>query len=234
MEPNGQTQPLEIEDFSGGLTENWYDSGPNRYQAADNFVITVDRKLDERPGSVPFDPVNYILPGNPRRVDGLFTYINESKLAVNQGRDIYVIPDSYLGWQTQVSGWSRVVGPSGNEAIGSGQAFSQTVMSEYAHQMYFTNETQPIPSKVFRDGTVTVANPNPTGAYTARTAGLPRVFNAAPYNDVCVVNVPPRSPCSMCRSSSTVDTHCLTHSCHALLLCCVMPSPALNCSDSSC
>ena len=80
MEQPMQIQPLELQDFSGGLTDNWFDSGPTRYQAADNFFITVDRKLQERFGTVPYDPVNYILPVSPRRIDGLFTYINESKI----------------------------------------------------------------------------------------------------------------------------------------------------------
>ncbi len=159
-----QIQPLELADFSGGLTDNWFDSGPTRYAAADNFLITVDRKLQMRPGTIPFDPLNYLLPGQPRRVDSLFTYINESKLLVNQGRDVFVLPDVYTGNQT----WQRVTGPSGNEAIGAGQIYAQTTMGEFAHQLYFNNDSQPIPTRIYRDQ---------NNIYQVRTAGLPRVYN---------------------------------------------------------
>lgn len=177
-------QPLELVDFSGGMTDNWFDSAPNRYEKAENFFITIDRKLQERWGTVPFDPLNYILPGLPRRIDGLFTYINESRIAVNQGRDIFVIPETYQGWGSGNYGWSRVTGPSGNEAIGAGSSYAQTIMSEWQHQMYFTNDSQPIPSRVYRDGTNT---------YQARTAGLPRAFINPNYNSVtllqtCITN----------------------------------------------
>lgn len=170
-----QIQPLELSDFSGGLTDNFFDSGPTRYAAADNFLITVDRKLQMRPGTIPFDFVNYLIPGQPRRVDALFTYINESKLCVNQGRDIFVLPDVYTGTQS----WQRVVGPSGNEAIGAGQVYAQTTYGEYGRQVYFNNDSQPIPARMYRDQNNT---------YQVRTSGLPRLYNNPLWTTVSLLN----------------------------------------------
>lgn len=178
MSDGAQVQPLDISDFSGGITENWFDSGSTRYRAADNFYITVDKKLAERQGTIPFDPLNYLLPGQPCRVDALFTYINESRLLVNQGRRISVLPENYAGWGSGVVGWTPVTGPSGNEALGAGQAYAQTVMGEFNHQMYFTNDSKPIPSRLYRDE---------NNIYQVRTAGLPRVQNQPYY----VVPPPP-------------------------------------------
>lgn len=165
---NGQVQPFEIKDFSGGLTDNYFEGGPNRYQRANNFLITVDRKAIERPGTVPFDPVNYILPGQPRRVDSLFTYINESRMMVNQARDIFVIPETYAGWGSGSSGWTAVTGPSGNPALGAGGTYNQTVIGEFNHMQWLTNDFFPIPARLYRDQ---------NNANQARTAGLPRAWS---------------------------------------------------------
>ena len=175
-------QPFEVEDFSGGLTENFFDSGPTRYATADNFLITVDRKLQVRPGSIPFDPVNYLLPGQPRRVDALFTYINETRLLVNQGRTILSLPE--------VSNpvWTPIVGPTGNEALSAGQSYSVVSMAEFQHQAYFTSDVFALPVRIYHDE---------TNVYVARTAGLPRVQNNPVYNDTsllakCIVYTPMR------------------------------------------
>jgi hypothetical protein len=179
-------QPLELIDFSGGLTENYYDSTPNRYKAANNFIITVDKKLQMRPGMVPFDFVNYKT-GNSNRVDALFTLVNETRLIVNQGRELYVMPENVVS-----PTWTRLAGPSGNPALGAGlpswlgappfntasvgSAFSTqfglTTAAEFQHQLWVTQDSQPIPSRVYRDS---------SNNYAVRTAGLPRLWNAPNY-----------------------------------------------------
>ncbi len=51
LSPQGtQPQALEINDFSGGITDNFVAGPPNYYKNADNFVITTDNKLLTRPG----------------------------------------------------------------------------------------------------------------------------------------------------------------------------------------
>lgn len=172
-----QLQPMDVDDFSGGLTDNWFDDGPNRYAAADNFLITVDRKLAQRPGTITFDSVNYAL--GSRRIDALRTFINETKILGFQSRDAYYIPDVGVS-----PVWTRLTGPSGNEALGAGSPYTQYSQGEYNHQMWVTNTDQPIPSRIYRDQNL---------AYQVRTAGLPRARSQNPMNDslllgLCIAN----------------------------------------------
>lgn len=178
--PIPQLQPFEITDYSGGMTDNVFDSDVNRYAFADNFLITVDRKLMLRPGTIPFDFTNYLLPGQPRRVDAMFTYINESKLLVNQGRDIIVMPDVF----TSTPAWTTLAGPGGANALAAGSSYSIATMGEFGRQLWIANDAQGLVSRVYRDS---------SNVHQVRTAGLPRVFVQSTYNDVnllakCITN----------------------------------------------
>src|SRR4051812_32933427 len=115
--PIQQQPPLEVNDFSGGKTDNFLMGGPTRYLDADNFLVTVDKKLELRPGSDLFDPINYVLPGNPGRINTLFTVFNETKLIAHRGQDLfYLKPD-----------WTQLTGPTGNLCIP--QAGTDTVLN---------------------------------------------------------------------------------------------------------
>jgi hypothetical protein len=174
-----QAQPLEIIDFSGGITDNFFDSGPSRGMAFHNFFVTVDRKLEQRGAFVPFSDTACVPPGPLKRSDALLLFINESKIFLGQGRDIYVLPEA-----DAAPSWTRLVGPSGNQALGAGGEYSVFSTSEFQHQIYVTNDSQPIPTRIYRD---TLLN------YQARTAGLPKVQLPNPWSDAsltakCIAN----------------------------------------------
>lgn len=152
-------KPLDMSEFSGGLTDNFFDGGPSQYFEADNLQITVDKNLQGRPGTRVIDPVAYQLPIQVR-VSSLFTYINESLLLAQAERTIY----SY----TPGIGLSPILGPNGtNESLGAGDQYSSVVSFEWNRHIYFASDALPIPSKIFRDT---------NNAYQVRTVGLPRAF----------------------------------------------------------
>ena len=171
-------QPLEIVDFSGGVTENILGGDPRRYAKADNLLITVDKMLVGRPAIVPIDNTNYILPSGHVAVNGMYSVINETILFAQSARNLYYIPAS-------TSVWTSVLGPSGNEPIQGGDSTAQTTFGEYGRQVYFASDgglggQGILPSKIYRDTTNT---------WQALTAGLPRSFAPASFNNVTLLNV---------------------------------------------
>lgn len=155
-------QPLEFVDFSGGLTDNFLQGDPKRYASADNFQITVDKKLKSRSGTTVYDPTAYRLGSSISRVSGLFLGISESILFAHANRDIYTqSPDSRYG-----TAWSKILGPTGNEAVSGGTNYSQLTNGEFQRQNYFTTDYGVQPGKVFRDQ---------NNQWKAVTAGLPKM-----------------------------------------------------------
>lgn len=158
-----------MNDFSGGLTENFLQGDPKRYQKADNFVITVDKKLQSRDGTIPYDLTGYVL-SEGMRVAGLFTGINEGYLFGHTGRDFYTqSPDSRYG-----TAWSRITGPTGNEALGGGGRYSQVTTGEFQRQIYYTSSKGVLPGKLYRDS---------NNAWKVVTAGMPKMAWTSNYPD---------------------------------------------------
>jgi hypothetical protein len=175
-----QMQPLDIEDFSGGLTDNFFDGGPTRAADIHNFFVTVDKRLIERDGTIPYSPSNCIMPGPPRRVDTLITFINETQLLVNQGRSVFSLPS--VGSNPT---WTEILGPSGNAALPVGGQYSIVTHGEFQRQLYLASDAQGIPSRIYRDQNL---------AWQVRTAGLPRVdagpnFTNSSLLIACITNV---------------------------------------------
>jgi hypothetical protein len=155
------SQPLEFKDFSGGFTDNILQGDSHRFAVGDNFLSTTDKKLLERDGTKVFDPTGYSLELG-QRVSGLFTAINETVLFGHSGRDFYTQqPASLYG-----TAFTKVLGPTGNEALSGGVNYSQVTTGEFQRQVYYTSDYGVLPGKLFRDQ---------TGAWKAVTAGLPKL-----------------------------------------------------------
>lgn len=156
-----ETQPISFKNFSGGITDNFLQGTTERYKDADNFLITVDAKLELRNGTTVYDPTAYAL-NLGSRVAGLFTAIHETVLFGHANRDLYTqSPDSRYG-----TAWTRIVGPTGNEALGGGSNYSQVTTGEFQRQVYFTSDEGIQPGKLTR-GT--------DNAWKALTAGIPKM-----------------------------------------------------------
>jgi hypothetical protein len=146
---------LEIKDFSGGITDYYMQGDPKRYRRAANLVINNDKKFDLRDGSVGFDNLgNHRITDSIRRIDKFLLFNNRAELFPQQERDVY-----YLN-----SSWTRLTGPSGNEALGAGQSYDSVSSTEWASHLYLTSTAGPIPSKIYRDE---------DGVLQVRTVGLP-------------------------------------------------------------
>ncbi len=171
-----EAQPLEMRDFSGGITDNILQGEPTRYAKADNFLIRVDKKLEERDPFNVIDNTNYRLPSGDQAANGSYTLLNESTLVMQSSRNLYTIdPVTHI--------WDVIKGPSGNEAIQGGDATAQNTFGEFQRQAYFTNDggvggLGTNPSKIFR---------NTNNTWVALSAGLPRAFVAAPFSTVSLL-----------------------------------------------
>lgn len=168
-------QPFEVRDFSGGLTENFIQGGPTRYVAGDNFLVTVDRKLEERYGSDLMDTVNYQLPSGNQRVGSLISFESEGYLFAQSGSNLYVLNPN----------WSSILGPTGNPPLPNNLAANVVSWGEWQHHLLLTSDSLATkPLKVYLDGNNT---------FQARTAGLPSLLQipniSAPQNLVLAINL---------------------------------------------
>lgn len=160
-------KPLEFTDFSGGITDHILQGDPRRYQYADNFWITNDKKLIERDAIVPYnyedgysldDQIGY-------RVGSMFSFFSDTVLMARQGRTIWtVLPGD--------TSWSQITGMDGHEALQGGDYYSQVSYGEFQQQIFFTSDGDSdddgiSPSKIFKDD---------TGNWVARSVGLPRAW----------------------------------------------------------
>lgn len=177
-----ETQPLEMSDFSGGITENILQGDPKRYQSADNMFITADKKLQERNGFIAHSTAGYFIPSAiGQRVNGYFAVINETILLTNSARNFY--------YQNTSGAWTKINGVNGGEALTAGDTFSQTTVAEFQRQVYVASDgtlgsNGVLPTKLYRDTTNT---------WVAKTAGLPRSYTPANFStssllSLCITN----------------------------------------------
>lgn len=157
--------PLEITDFSGGMTDYYLQGDPKRFQVARNFLITSDKKLELRYGSWGLDENgNHKLPGSALRIGSLFTFDNEREMLVQQARKIF-----YLG-----PNWTEIRGPEGAEAIGGGSPYDAFSSVDWNSHVYFTSAGGGLPGKLYKDE---------SGVFQVRTAGLPLPKAAANFTN---------------------------------------------------
>lgn len=154
-----QIQPWDIDDFSGGMTDNYLDGRKNQYQYADNFVITDNKKLLTRGGSQVSDTTNY-----------LPNYLLQN----NRTNLIFVFED--LLWEQQLralyynsSGYTTLTGPTGNPALPSGISTNRTSWAYWNHHIILANDSFCTPQKLYKDG---------SSIFQIRTAGLPVLATA--------------------------------------------------------
>lgn len=169
-----QTQPFEVSDFSGGITDHILGGDPRRSAKLHNFLITVDKQLESRPGYQTGLGLSndFQLPSGKQRVTNLFTVIEEQYLFGQSGRNLY--------WYDPLNSWTEAKGPTSNPAVQDGDLLNQTTVAEFQRQFYLASDGGNVapygvqPSKVFRDS---------TNVWVARTAGLPRLYAPPTFNN---------------------------------------------------
>lgn len=152
--PSPQSQPLQIDDFSGGVTDNYVDAPPNKAKRMDNLLITPNKKAKIRPGSKLFNSTNFQTPNGNHRVSKLINFVNDSDLLIGSFTDLFYITNS----------WNKIIGPTGNTVFNQGDFFSRISSAQWSKHAFLTNDEFATVQKIYRDE---------FGAYQLRTAGLP-------------------------------------------------------------
>lgn len=171
-------QPLEVKDFSGGITENILDCDPRRYQSADNFLINNDKSIRVRPPFVPMaNGSAAALPWGNQRITSMFTWLNESLLVAQSEK-------RFAWYDKSGQSWSEISGVASNPILSGANAYAQTSFGEFQKQIILTS-----------DGGIDPYGSYPVNLYknssdlwTARTAGLPRAYSAGNYTYQTLLN----------------------------------------------
>lgn len=149
-------QPLEVIDFSLGITDYFIDGAPQASKTLDNLFITTNKKPRTRWGSVVFQDQ---LPQGQVRVNKL------SNLRLSEaGTDNILAFQGVRGYRVAGSTWSEINGPSGGPIFTLGNNNSVITDTEWQDQLFFTNDSYASPQKLYVDG---------SGNFQVRNTGLP-------------------------------------------------------------
>jgi hypothetical protein len=187
-------QVLEINDFSGGITDNYLNGDPRRSKTIDNFLIQNDKSLLMRPALVPYQvpgSPGYLYGPNPAqgasRINGTYFFMPEKTFFVQNGRHIFTpSPAPYTLADPAI--WQEMSGYGGNPALSGGDQYSQNTYAEFQRQVYFTNDGTDglgvLPSKIYQDD---------SNLWRAKTAGLPKASVSGTYTSAsllaaCIAN----------------------------------------------
>lgn len=149
-----QTQPLVLNDCSGGMTDNYLSAAPNRWKLLKNVLIGEDRLPRTVVGSIIFDEdqpltgdLNARIGDNPFLEDTQFVRIGNK-----------------LHYKIGTGAWTELLGPTGNAAFGAGDTSSFNAFAKWASHLLCTNDGVSSPMKVWH---------NALGVPQIRNAGLP-------------------------------------------------------------
>lgn len=169
-------KPLEVADFSGGITENFINGDPRRSYHLDNLFITADKQLEERFGIVGLSDDAYRIPGNTDRIGNLLTSENQTYLFAQANSRISVLSKTV---PANTLYWNDVLGVNNsNRAMPGALSYSQVTSGEYQRQVYLTSDgdslegTQPV--KIYQ---------NSANVWVAKTSGLPRSYVSGAYTN---------------------------------------------------
>lgn len=149
-----ETKPLEIADFTFGITDYFIDGDPRSAQMMDNLVLNPNRKLVTRWGSV---VVHDQLPQGSVRVSKITNLLTQIPLIAFQGKRCYF---------DDGAGFTELVGPGGASFFNLGDSQSVITDTEWREHLFFTNSEFASPQKVWVDD---------TGTERVQNAGLPDV-----------------------------------------------------------
>lgn len=151
--------PLEIADFSGGVTDSYIDGPINQGEEFDNLFIQKNKKLKTRPGRTFYiSAAQAQLPSGNQRISALIKHLSNVDLFAVSGRKLY----------TGVTGsWTEVAGPvSSNPALSAHAVTNYLSWADWRGHTFITSDSFADPVKVYK---------NENGAVQVRTAGMPPV-----------------------------------------------------------
>lgn len=154
-----ETQPLEITDFTGGVTDYFLDGQPTQAQVMDNFFFTTHRKIQTRWGSDLF--IDSQIPLGLFRVQ-IMEFLKDTKLDT----------DTFLGfverraYYDNSGAYAELTGPGGGPVFDQGGANSLVTLSEYQSLLFASNTDFSSVQKIYIDE---------NNAIQLRNAGLPEI-----------------------------------------------------------
>jgi hypothetical protein len=146
-----QTKPLEVNDFSLGITDYYMDGDPRSAESLDNLIITSNGKAKTRDGCTYYQEQ---MPVGAARVTKL-TQLDSVLLAM-QGKKLYR-PNS--------TSWAEIQGPASGSLMQSGDGDSVVVDATWQSHLFFTSDGLGSAQKVYVS----------SGTYKAVNAGLPDI-----------------------------------------------------------
>lgn len=155
-----QTQPLEITEFTGGITDHTFSQNLRKAVTLNNFVIQSNGSIFTRPGSVVDDLVNGQIPAGNQRIGTLINYDSNDKLFVQSAKKFYY---------RDPSAYTTLQGPTGNDVLSAGDVNSAISFSQWNRHIFVTSDSFPAPMKIYKDD---------AGDYQVRSSGLPELANA--------------------------------------------------------
>lgn len=154
------TQGFLVADFTGGRTDYVYNTNPNKYQFADNFVLNRNGQMELRPGFEIYNTTAYQIPDGAVRVQALIPTYNDDFLYIQSSRKI---------WYISSGSFIELTGPTSNPAIGAGTTSSYIDHTEWNKHVYVVTDAFAKPIKIF---------PNASNVPVVRNAGLPDLATA--------------------------------------------------------
>lgn len=155
-----QTQPLDIKDFSGGITDYIYTDDLSKAQVLNNLVLLKNKTPLTRPGSELDDETNPQIPAGVQRVGTLINYNNSTRLFVQSGTKFYY---------RNTSAYTTLQGPTSNDVFTSGSTANRVSHTEWNRHIYVTHDGFPRPQKIYHNG---------SGVPQVRTSGLPELASS--------------------------------------------------------
>lgn len=155
------TEPLEVTNFTGGITDYVLDGPINKAESLDNFFYTEHGKITTRWGSRIFVPKQ--LPGGEQRVS-LMRHIRDTKLASDR---LLVIANGRIFYPNDtLDDWEQLLGPTGGVPFDVFTTSSIYSMAEYQDQWLIASDSFPTIQKVYYDE---------NSDLQLRNAGLPSI-----------------------------------------------------------
>lgn len=149
---------LQVDKFSGGITDNYLDNDPSKYQEADNFIVTENGKLYTRPGSLIYDSNNPQINTGNVRISNMSSF--GDWLVVQSNNKIHYIDGTF----------QTLVGPvTSNNVYTAGNTTSVSSLEQWNNHLFTLNDAFAVPMKIYEDS---------GGDLQVRNAGLPALASS--------------------------------------------------------
>lgn len=156
------TQALEVNDFSGGIVDDYINAPAKFCETSDNIDCIENRSLLMRPGSIiDNDAVaDDQIPAGTQKIRTLINYKNSDTLLVHSAKKLYYRnPSSY----------ATLSGPTGNDAFSLGDVNSCVAHTQWKGHLFVTNNDFAKVQKIYKDS---------SNILRIRSAGLPALASS--------------------------------------------------------